>query len=57
MLIHKILDKSKKKKKRKIYKEEYIEEEILMELPMEQNPHFQSVTTYYEAMNFISQKN
>lgn len=52
MLLRKITDKNKKKKKRKIYKEEYIEEEVFIELPMEQNPHTQTVTAYFEAINF-----
>jgi len=45
-------EKNKKKKKKKIYKEEYIEEEVFIELPMEQNPHTQTVTAYFEAINF-----
>jgi len=51
MLIR-IAEKSKKKKKKKIYREEYIEEEVFIELPMEQNPHAQTVTAYFEAINF-----
>lgn len=52
MLLRKITEKGKKKKKRKIYKEEYIEEDVLIELPVEQNPHTSSVSAYYEAINF-----
>jgi len=50
MLVKKTVDKKRKRKRKVFNKEEFVEEKVYLGLPLDQNPHTQAVSVYYEAI-------